>query len=129
MGLHESQWPLVSACTALLAHRAVDLLVAWVVAQALTAPHRHVLLLLQCLRYRTLPTWDLDLQPLEEASVGPVRETPAPVALLRPCALGATPPLVVGAVALPTATGVRGVMEPWHLEGSPQPKPQGCIRW
>src|SRR6266702_5162654 len=61
----------------------------------------YVLLLLQHLCHHTLPTWYLDLQPFEEALVGPVHVTPAPVALLQPLVLGTAPPLVVGAVALP----------------------------
>ncbi len=101
MSAHESQRSPSSAGTTLFTCRAVDLFVPQIVAQALTAPRRNVLLLLQRFFYRTTPPRHFDLQSLEEAFVGPVRVTTAPVALLWPFPLGATPPLVVGAVALP----------------------------
>ncbi len=73
------------------------------------------------------PLQHLDPQPLEEALIGPVLVTPAPVALLRTLSLWAAPPLVVGAVALPAQAGVWGVIESWHLKGSPQPEPEGRV--
>ncbi len=99
----------------------------WVIAETLTAPCRYVLLLLQRLFYRMLPAQDLDLQPFEEALVGPVHVAPAPAALLQPFALGTAPPLVIGAVTLPATTRMWGVVEPRHLEGSPRPEPEGRI--
>ncbi len=127
--MHEPHQSSSSACAALLTHWAVDLLVSQVIAEALTAPRQHVLLLLQCFFDRTLPTQDLDLQSLEEALVGPVRVAAAPVALLQPFTLGTAPPLVIGAVALPAETGVWGVVEPWHLERPPWPESKGHVRW
>src|SRR6266702_1048368 len=108
----------MSASVTLLACRAVDLLVSQIVVETLTAPYRHVLLLLECLLYRATPPRDFDLEPLEQALVGPVHIAPTPIAFLRPLALWAAPPLVVGAIALPTETGVRSVVELRHLKGS-----------
>ena len=53
--------------------------------------------------------------------------TPAPVAGLRPFSLGAPPPLVIWAVALPAETGVWDVVESWHLQWPPRPEPEWCI--
>src|SRR6266702_1857034 len=125
---HNPQGALSSAGTALLARRAVYLLVSRVIAETLTAPYRYVLLLFQRLLHRATPAGHLDLQPLEEALVGPVRVTPAQVTLLGPLPLWAAPPFVVGAVALPAETGVGRVVESGHLEGSPRPQPKGCVR-
>src|SRR6266702_1555494 len=99
MAAHEPQRSSPSTHATLLARGAVDLLVPWVIAQALTAPCRYILLLLQRLLRRATSLQHLDLQPFEEASVRPVRVAPAPVALLRPFSLRAAPPLVVGAIA------------------------------
>ncbi len=104
----------------MFARRAVDLLVSRIVTETLTTPRRHILLLLECLLYRAASPRDLDFEPLEETLVRPVRVTSAPVALLRPSVLRAASPLVVGAVTLPTETGVWGVVESRHLEGAPQ---------
>ncbi len=123
MGTHEPQWPVMAACMTLLVHGTVNLFMSQVVAQALTAPSWHVLLLCQCLPYRSLSLWHLNLQPFEQALVGPVRIAPAPVALLRPLALQASPPLVVWAVALPAHAGVWGVVEVRHFKGSSWPQP------
>src|SRR6266702_2179989 len=128
MRTHKPQRSSAAASATLLARRAVDLLVSRIVTETLTAPCRHVLLLRQPLLHHATSPWDLDLQPLEKALVGPVRIAPAPVALLRSLPLRATPPLVVGAVALPTETRVGGVVQTRHLEGSPRSKPEGYIR-
>src|SRR6266702_1823225 len=105
------RWP-TSAGAALLARQAVDLFMPGVVAETLTAPCRHILLLLECLLYCATPSRYLDLQSLEETLVEPVRVTSAPVALLRPLPLWTAPPFVVGAVALPAEAGVWGVVKP-----------------
>ena len=102
MGTHEPHRSSSSAGATLFACRTVDLLVPRVIAQALTTPRWNVLLLFQRLLYRATPPQHFDLQSFEEALVGPVRVTAAPIALLRPFFLGAMPPLVVGTVALPT---------------------------
>ncbi len=128
MAAHEPQWSSPSAGLTLLTRRAIDLLVSWVVAETLTAPCRYVFLLLQCLLHCVTSLQHLDLQPLEETLVGPVRVAPAPVALLWPPPLRAAPPFVVGAIALPTETRVWGVVELWHLERSPRLKSEGGVR-
>src|SRR6266702_4473475 len=128
MASHESQRSSSSAGAALLARRAVHLLMPRVVTETLTAPYRYVLFLLQRLLHCATPAWHFNLQPLEEALVGPVRVAPAPVAPLRPLPLRAAPPFVVGAVALPTKAGVWCVVKSWHLEWSPRSKSEGCVR-
>src|SRR6266702_2504833 len=102
--------------------------VSGVSAETLTAPCRYVLLLLQCLLYRAALPRYLDLQPLEEALIGPVRVAPAPVTLLGPLPLGTAPPFVVGAVALPAEAGMGSVVESGHLEGHPRAQSQGHVR-
>src|SRR6266702_2239263 len=99
-----------------------------VVAETLTTPRWNVLLLFQRLPHRATPAWYLDLQPLEETLVGPVRIAPAPVALLRPLPLRTAPPFVVGAVALPAEAGVWGVVESGHFEWSPRSESERRIR-
>src|SRR6266702_1076275 len=128
MAPHKPQGASSSAGAALLARRAVYLLVSRFIVETLTAPYQFVLLLLQRLLHRATLAGLLDLQPLEEALVGPVRVAPAPVTLLGPLPLRAAPPFVVGAVALPAKTGVRRVVESGHLEGSLRPQPKGRVR-
>ncbi len=127
MAPHESQQSSPSAGAALLARRAVYLLVSRIVTKTLTAPYRYVLLLLQCLLHCATSAWHFNFQPLEEAFVGPVRVAPAPVAFLRPLPLRTAPPLVIGAIALPTEAGVWRVIESGHLEWSPWSESEGCV--
>ncbi len=127
MSMHEAEWSMPSAHATLLTHGAVDLFMSWVIAETLTTPCGHILLLRQRLLCHPQPVGYLNLQPLEQTPVRPVCITPTPVALLRPFALGAMPPFVVGAVALPAETGVWGVIEAWHLERSPRSKPEGLV--
>ncbi len=129
MAAHEPQRSLPSAGATLLACWAVDFFVSWVVAETLTAPYWYVLLLLQRLPYRTTPLQYLNLQPLEEALVGPVRVAAAPIALLRPLPLWTAPPFVVGAVALPTEAGVWGVVKSGHLKRPSWSKSKGRVQW
>src|SRR6266702_2809272 len=120
MGAHEAEWPPPSAGTTLLACWAVDLLVSWVVTETLTAPCGHILLLCQRLLRRPLPRGRPDPHPLKEAFVGPMRVASAPRTVLQPFAHGASPPLVVGTVALPAGTRVWSVVELRHLLQPPQ---------
>src|SRR6266702_3602302 len=128
MAPHESQRPPSSAGATLLTRRAIHLFVSRVVTETLTAPYRYVLLLLQHLPHCATPAWYLNLQPPEQALVRPVRVAPAPIALLRPLPLRTAPPLVIGAVALPAEAGVWRVVESGHLEWSPRPESERCIR-